>query len=72
MKSLTLSADAVLIDKARELARARHTTLSAAFREWLEGCAAENGGSASHRPLRERLRPLDAGREFGRDEMNER
>jgi hypothetical protein len=72
MKNVTLSADAALIDKARELAHARHTTLNAAFREWLERYTAENGGSASHRALRERLRHVQAGRNFGRDEMNER
>ena len=36
MKTITLSADDHLIDAARALARARHTTLNAEFRRWLE------------------------------------
>lgn len=36
MKNITLSADADLIEQARERARREHTTLNAQFRLWLE------------------------------------
>ena len=36
MKNITLSADAALIEAAREKARADHTTLNEQFRRWLE------------------------------------
>ena len=35
MKNITLSADEILIERAREEARTRKTTLNALFREWL-------------------------------------
>ncbi len=36
VKNITLSADADLIEKARQVAKSEHKTLNAAFREWLE------------------------------------
>jgi hypothetical protein len=35
MKDITFRADEHLIDQARRVARARNTTLNAAFRDWL-------------------------------------
>jgi len=46
VKHITLSADEKLIAQARLVARARHTTLNSAFREWLEQYAAQSGGGA--------------------------
>lgn len=74
MKNVTFSADDAAIERAREVARSRHTTLNEAFREWLE--AYGNGDSASraeaYRALMKRLRYVNAGRKFTREEMNER
>ena len=74
MKNITFSADENKIELAREVARNRRTTLNEAFRAWLEGYA--NGGSPSKaeefRALMKRLRYVDAGRKFRREEMNER
>ena len=42
MKNITLSADETLIQRARLVARARETTLNAAFREWLEQYAEQS------------------------------
>lgn len=73
-KNITLSAEDAAIERAREVARSRRTTLNAAFREWLKVYG--NGDSPSKaeefRALMERLRYVDAGRKFTRDEMNER
>ncbi|MCY4050592.1 MAG: hypothetical protein OXE41_08390 [Gammaproteobacteria bacterium] len=74
MKNITLSADADLIDKARERAAAEHTTLNAQFRIWLENYVQRD--QKSERTM-ETIRELQAsiftsGRTFSREEMNER
>jgi hypothetical protein len=72
MKNVTLSADADLIEQARAVARARHKTLNAAFREWLEQYAAQSGSAQEVDSLMKRLRHVRPGRHFTRAEMNER
>jgi hypothetical protein len=51
MKDVTLSADEDLIERARVVARARHTPLNAAFREWLKHFTAIEGNADSYRTL---------------------
>jgi hypothetical protein len=72
MKNITLSADEHLIEKARAVARTQHKTLNAAFREWLEQFTSKSGRGAEYESLMKRLRHVNAGRKFTRDEMNER
>jgi len=72
MKNVTLSADADLIEQARAVARARHKTLNAAFREWLQRYVADSGKAQEVDSLMKRLRHIRAGRHFTRAEMNER
>ena len=72
MKNVTLSADAELIEQARLVARARHKTLNAAFREWLLQYTAQSGAGQDVDSLMKRLRHVHAGRRFTREEMNER
>jgi len=72
MKNITLSAEAALIEQARLVAQARHTTLNAAFREWLEQYAAQSGGGAAVEALMRRLRHVRSAGPYTRDEMNER
>jgi predicted transcriptional regulator len=72
MKNITLSADEDLIEQARQVARARRTTLNAAFREWLQNFTAQSGDAEQFDALLRRLRHVNAGRHFTRDEMNER
>lgn len=74
MKNITLSADADLIEKARDRAAAEHTTLNAQFRMWLENYVQRE--QKSDRTI-ETIRELQAsifsnGRKFSREEMNER
>ena len=71
VKNITLSADPDLIEKARAVAKAENTTLNAAFREWLASYARKEAVRA-HRELMERLKHIDAGGPYTRDEMNER
>jgi hypothetical protein len=74
MKNVTLSADDDLIEKARSVAHSRHTTLNAAFREWLAQFAASDGEAAAmrYRELMKDLRHIHSGGPYTRDEMNER
>jgi len=72
MKNITLSADENLIEQARLLAKSRHKTLNAVFREWLEQFTVQTGGVQEFDALMKRLKHVEAGRRFTRDEMNER
>ncbi len=72
MKNITLSADEELIEKARAVARAQRRTLNAAFRDWLNQFAASEGDVQSFDALMRRLRHVDAGKHYTREELNER
>ena len=72
MKNITLSADAEVIELARQEARSRNTTLNALFREWVEDLAARDERRKSFRSLLERTSEFDSGGPFTREEMNER
>jgi hypothetical protein len=72
MKKITFRADKTDIELARESAHRRNTTLDELFREWLREIAAGQERAREYRVLMERLRYVDAGRKFTRDEMNER
>jgi hypothetical protein len=67
-----LSADEQLIEQARLLAKARHKTLNAMFREWLEPFTAQSGDTQEFDALMKRLKHIQPGRRFNREEMNER
>jgi hypothetical protein len=72
MRNITLSADESLIEQARLTAQARHTTLNAAFREWLQQYASQAGAGAAIDALMRRLRHVRSSGPYTRDEMNER
>jgi len=72
MKNITLSADGHLIEQARLVAKSRHKTLNAMFREWLEQVTSQTGGVQEFEALMKRLKHVQSGRRFSRDEMNER
>jgi hypothetical protein len=72
VKNITLSADENLIEQAREAARAQHTTLNAAFREWLKEFSGRQNRTQEFDALMERLKYFSVDRKFSRDEMNER
>ena len=73
VKNITLSADEHLIEQAREVARAQHTTLNAAFREWLEQYSGRARWLQEYDALMERTRKyVKVDRKYTRDEMNER
>ncbi len=72
VKNITFSADEDLIERARQVAKAEHKTLNVAFREWLAGYAARTGNVQQHRNLMERLKHINPGGPYTREEMNER
>ena len=72
MRNITLSADEDLIERARLIARAQRRTLNAAFREWLTQFAQSAGDAQGFDALMGRVRHVDAGGHFSRDDMNER
>jgi hypothetical protein len=72
MKNITLKADEQLIEQARLLAKSRHKTLNALFREWLEQFTAQGGNAQEFDALMNRLKHVRVGRRFSRCEMNER
>jgi hypothetical protein len=73
MKDITFRADEHLIDQARRVARARNTTLNAAFRDWLrEYVLCASRGREVVDALMRRLSHVRAGGHFSRLEMNER
>ena len=71
-KNVTFSADAVEIERGREAARDENRTLNAAFREWLKWYGSRRVKREKIEALFERLKHVNAGRKFTRDEMNER
>jgi Family of unknown function (DUF6364) len=72
MKNITLSADEQLIEQARLLAQSQHKTLNAMFREWLQQLTSQNGTTQEYDALMKRLKHVQAGCRFSRDEMNDR
>jgi hypothetical protein len=72
MKNITLSADAELIERARELARSRRSTLNQLFRDWLRSLTEQQGREERLAELETRLTYARAGGKFTRDQMNER
>ncbi len=74
MKNITLSADEVLIEAAREQARLENTTLNEQFRLWLATYAQRRRSADVAMALLDEMRQYagTGGRKFSRDEMNER
>jgi hypothetical protein len=71
-KYVTFSAPEKLITQARLTARSRGRTLNAAFREWLVQFTSSESNGHEFRSLMRRLRHVDSGSHFDRDEMNKR
>jgi hypothetical protein len=72
MRNVTLSAEANLIERAREVAREQHRTLNEMFREWLAQVSGVSDAAEEYRELMDSLSYVDAGRHFSREELNER
>ncbi len=72
MKNITMTADAALIEAARERARSENTTLNEQFRLWLAGYARQQRLQQYETVMAGLRGKLVVGRKLTRDEMNER
>jgi hypothetical protein len=72
VRNVTLSADPIAIERGREVARDENRTLNDAFREWLDWYGSRRVTREQIEALYERLKYVNAGRKFTREEMNER
>lgn len=72
LKNITLTAEEVLLRKARTRASQEHKTLNTLFREWIARYARRETAPEEYRHLMKRLAHVRVGRRFTRDEMNER
>ena len=72
-RTVDLTADEALINEARAPAREKNTILNEQFRLWLEACTRKRRVARAKEVL-ERIGQYasSGGREFTRDEMNER
>jgi hypothetical protein len=72
MKQISFTVDEILIERAQLAARTRHTTLNAAFHEWLELYARQGTASVDIDALMRRLQHVRSAGPYTRAEMNER
>jgi len=72
VRNITLTADPTSIERGREVARDENRTLNDAFREWLDWYGSRRVTREQIEALYDRLKYVNAGRKFTREEMNER
>jgi hypothetical protein len=72
VRNITLSADDSDIERGREAAREENRTLNDAFRDWLKWYGSRRVTRQEIEALFDRLKYVNPGRKFTRDEMNER
>ena len=72
LKNVTFSADEILLQRARELAKKEGKSLNTVFREWLKSYAAQESTAGNYRNLMDSLTYATPGRKFSREEMNAR
>jgi len=71
-KTITLTADEKLIQRAKQRARAERKSLDTVLRGWLKQYAGSRSGVNGYGELMHRLSHVAAGRQFSRAERNER
>lgn len=72
MMKITFEADEGDVKLAEELSIGQNTTLNELFKTWLHEMAERQTRAQEFRALMEKLRHVNAGRKFTRDEMNQR
>jgi hypothetical protein len=72
LKNITLSAEDLVIQKAREKARNEKKTLNALFREWLNKYIHNTNLENEFEQFMERTGYVNPGRKFTREELNAR
>ena len=72
IKNITFRAEESLIKKAQFKARQEGKSLNIFFREWLSRYVNQDDAASNYRALMKRLKYVNTGRKFSREEMNER
>ena len=72
IKNITLSADDMLIKRAREKAQRENTSLNQLFRSWVKKYVYRDNIDHEYDSLMKNMADVKAGRKFSRDEMNAR
>lgn len=72
LKNITLSADENMIQQARAKAIKNKQTLNALFREWLKNYIKNETSISDYSLLMSKLKHVNSGKHFSRDEYNER
>jgi hypothetical protein len=72
LQNITLSAEKVLIERARKRAESRKTTLNAEFRRWIEQYVEYPQTIEELTDLMDQLSYARPGKAFTRNELNER
>ena len=72
LKNITLSAEKAMIERARQRAKSRNTTLNSEFRRWLSQYVDLPQTTDDLTDLMVRLNYAKPDKTFTRDEMNER
>ena len=72
LRNITLSAEDLMIQKAREKARNEKKTLNALFREWLNKYTLNTNLESEFDQFMERTGYVNPGRKFTREELNAR
>ena len=72
VQNITLSAEGVLVRKAREKAQQERRSLNVLFRDWIRRYVGQENRTGTYRILMRRLKHIRAGRAFSREERNAR
>ena len=72
IRNITLSAEEVVINQARQKAEQEKTSLNKLFRDWISKYANRDNVNRSYNSLMESLSSVDSGGKLTREEMNER
>ncbi len=72
LQNITLSAEKVLIERARQRAETQNTTLNAEFRRWLAQYIEYPQTAEDLMVIMDQFSYAQAGKTFSREELNER
>lgn len=72
LRNITLSADDILIQKARERAKKEHITLNELFRKWLKKYVNTENPKIYYTEIMNKLDYVHSDKKFTRDKLNAR
>ncbi len=72
LKNITFSSDVKIINAARKKALNNNTSLNALFNSWLAGIVKNDDSAAELETFLDKVKYVSSGRNFTREDMNER